>query len=88
VVDFVDFATEGINLEAEQYLITTESKLAGQSLRQANLPRQVGLLVVALRGKDGQTKFNPDPDTILQPEDTMIVIGQTGSLAKLEEHYE
>ncbi len=88
VVDFVDFATEGIDLEAEQYLITAESKLAGQSLRQANLPRQVGLLVVALRGKDGKTRFNPDPDTVLQPDDTMIVIGQIGSLAKLEEHYE
>jgi voltage-gated potassium channel len=88
VVDFVDFATEGINLEAEQYLITAESKLAGQSLRQANLPRQVGLLVVALRSKDGKTRFNPDPDTVLQPDDTMIVMGQIGSLAKLEEHYE
>ena len=87
VVDFVDFATEGISLEAEQYLITSDSKLAGQSLRQANLPRQVGLLVVAVKGKDGHTKFNPDPDTVLQPDDTMIIIGQMGSLAKLEEHY-
>ncbi len=87
VVDFVDFATEGISLEAEQYLITAESKLAGQSLRQANLPRQVGLLVVAVKGKDGHTRFNPDPDTILQPDDTMLIIGQMGSLAKLEEHY-
>jgi len=87
VVDFVDFATEGISLEAEQYLITAESKLAGQSLRQANLPRQVGLLVVAVKSKDGQTVFNPDPDTVLQPGDTMIIIGQMGSLAKLEEYY-
>jgi len=48
----------------------------------------VGLLVVALRGVDGHTKFNPDPDTVLQADDTMIVIGEAGALAKLEEHYE
>jgi len=87
VVDFVDFATEGISLEAEQYHIHRGSKLAGQSLRQANLPRQVGLLVVALTGKDGHTVFNPGPDTVLQADDTRLLIGQLGSLAKLEKHY-
>ena len=85
VVDFVDFATEGLDLEAEQYCIGSDSKLIGQSLRQANLPRQVGLLVVALKHKDGQTAFNPDPDTVLQAGDTMMIIGQAGSMAKLQQ---
>lgn len=87
VVDFMDFATEGLNFEAEQYCIGPESKLAGQSLRQVNLPRRVGLLVVALKKKDGQTIFNPDPDAVLQAEDTMFVIGQTGSMARLQQEF-
>ncbi|MBN1845381.1 MAG: potassium channel protein [Sedimentisphaerales bacterium] len=87
VVDFVDFATEGINLEAQQFHLDAECKLIGQSLRQANLPRELGILVVAMKHQDGQTVFNPNPDTVLQQDDTMIVIGQLGSMAKLEERY-
>ena len=87
VVDFIDFAAHGLDLEAEQYLVQPESKLVGQTLRQANLPRTVGLLIVALKRNDGQTIFNPGPDTVLQTQDTLIVTGKTGSLSKLEEQY-
>ncbi|MBN2375218.1 MAG: potassium channel protein [Sedimentisphaerales bacterium] len=85
VVDFVDFATEGLNLEAEQYKIESNSKLIGQSLRQANLPREVGILVVGMKTAGGKVIFNPNPDIVMQVNDTMIVIGQSGSMAKLEE---
>ena len=57
------------------------------SLRQANLPRQIGVLVVALEHKDGRTVFNPDPDTVLQADDTMIIIGRIGSMAQLERQF-
>jgi voltage-gated potassium channel len=87
VVDFIDFATEGFELEAEQFHIESDSKLIGQSLSQANLPRQVGILVVALRHKDGSTSFNPRPDSVIQDGDTLLVIGQLGSMAKLQQLY-
>ena len=87
VVDFIDFAAHGLDLEAEQYVVQPENKLVGQTLRQTNLPRTVGLLIVAMKRKDGQTIFNPEPDTVLQAQDTLIVTGQSGSLVKLEEQY-
>jgi len=87
VVDFIDFATEGLDLEAEQYHIKTENKLVGMSLSQANLPRKVGLLVIALKRKGGSTIFNPGPDTVLQADDVMFVTGQTGSMDKLEKEF-
>jgi len=87
VVDFIDFAAEGFDLEAEQYRIPPDSKLVGQSLRQAHLPRQTGLLVVALEHKSGATVFNPDPDIVLQADDNMIVIGRLGSMAQLEQQF-
>ncbi|MCK4628785.1 MAG: TrkA family potassium uptake protein [Sedimentisphaerales bacterium] len=87
VVEFIDFAAEGLELEAEQYLLEDSNKLVGQTLRQANLPRQIGVLVIALKRKDGQTTFNPDPDTILEAGDSMIITGRTGSMAKLEQLY-
>lgn len=87
IVDFIDFAAQGLELEAEQFRISDESKLVGQSLMQANLPRQVGVLIVALQRKDGQTIFNPEHDTILQADDNLIVTGRIGSMAKLEQLY-
>lgn len=87
VVEFIDFAVQGLELEAEQYLIGAESKLIGQTLRQANLPRQAGILVIALKRKNNQTIFNPEPDTILQADDVMIITGRAGSMAKLEQLY-
>ena len=87
VVDFIDFAAEGLDLEAELYKIPAGSKLVGQSLRQVNLPRQIGVLVIALRCADGKTVFNPEPDTVLNAADTMIITGRAGSMAKLEQQY-
>jgi voltage-gated potassium channel len=87
VVDFLDFAAEGLDLEAEQYVLEEGNRLIGQSLRQANLPREIGLLVVALKRQGGQTIFNPHPDTTLETEDTLIVIGKPGSLAELAKRF-
>ncbi|MBN1764275.1 MAG: NAD-binding protein [Sedimentisphaerales bacterium] len=87
VVEFLDFAAQGLELEAEQFKISSGSQLVGKTLRQANLPREVGVLVIALKRKDDKTVFNPDPDTELQEEDVMIVTGQVGSMAKLGQLY-
>jgi len=85
VADFIDFAAQGLDLEAEQYHVEPNSKLVGQSLRQANLPSQAGVLVVALKHLGGQTAFNPGPDTVIQADDIMIVTGQIGSMARLQQ---
>jgi voltage-gated potassium channel len=87
VVDFIDFATQGLDLEAEQFRIQPESKLVGQSLSQANLPRTTGALIIALKRSDGTTVFNPHADTILQVNDVMFVTGQRGSMEKLQQQY-
>ncbi|MBN2212106.1 MAG: potassium channel protein [Sedimentisphaerales bacterium] len=85
VVDFLDFAFEGLELEAEQVQVKTEGKLSGKSLREANLPREVGILVIALKRADGSTLFNPPSDTILQAGDVMVVTGRAGSMARLHD---
>jgi voltage-gated potassium channel len=87
VVDFIDFAAQGLDLEAEQFRIQPESKLVGQSLSQANLPRTTGALIIALKRSDGTTVFNPHADTILRVDDVMFVTGQRGSMEKLQQQY-
>ncbi len=87
VVDFIDFASEGLDLEAEQFAIEEGSKLVGQTLRQANLPREIGVLVIALKRANGKTMFNPDPDVVLDVGDTMVLTGKLGSMAELSKRY-
>ncbi|MCF7957553.1 MAG: potassium channel protein [Phycisphaerae bacterium] len=87
VVEFIDFASQGLDLEAEQYRITEGNKLIGQTLSQANLPRKIGVLIIAIKRSDGTTLFNPHPDTVLQVDDLMLLTGRTGSMAQLEKEY-
>lgn len=87
VVEFIDFASQGLDLEAEQYRITEGNKLIGQTLSQANLPRKIGILIIAIKRSDGTTLFNPHPDTILLVNDLMLLTGRTGSMAQLEKEY-
>lgn len=87
VVDFIDFAAQGLDLEAEKFTISEKSPLAGKCLRNANLPSEVGVLVIALQSQDGQIQFNPNPDTILKAGDVMVVTGRAGSTEKLQRMY-
>ena len=87
VVDFIDFAAHGIDLEADQYTVREGDGLEGCSLREANLPREMGILVIAVTREDGTNMFNPHPDTILRVGDTIIMTGQAGSVSKFEQRY-
>lgn len=87
VVDFIDFAAHGIDLEADQYTVREKDDLQGRSLREANLPRDIGVLVIAVSRQDGTQMFNPHPDTVLKTGDTIFMTGQPGSISKFEKRY-
>lgn len=53
----------------------------GKSLRDLDLPRKHGLQVVAIRdGRSGKVVSPPNPDTVLESEDTLIVGGKVKAL--------
>ena len=87
LVDFIDFAAHGIDLEADQYIVREGDGLEGSSLREANLPRELGILVIAVTRGDGTNMFNPHPDTIMRVGDTIIMTGQAGSISKFEQKF-
>ena len=87
VVDFIDFAAHGIDLEADQYTVRDGDDLQGKTLREVNLPRDIGVLVIAVSREDGTQMFNPHPDTIMRSGDTIFMTGQSGSISKFEKRY-
>ena len=61
VVSFLDVTTRGtdIDLRLEEAPIPAESALAGQSLAQARIPQQTGLVVLAVRRAGGARRAHP-----------------------------
>jgi voltage-gated potassium channel len=70
-------------LRMEEVNLDAESPLVGRTLREASIRARTGLLVVALRSRDGAYHFNPEPETCLKADDILIVIGTPEQLATL-----
>lgn len=58
------------------------SPLAGQTLRRCALGEKYGIAVVALR-RDSQAFYSPPPDAILQPQDTILLVGNERRVSQL-----
>ncbi|MDA8089417.1 MAG: NAD-binding protein [Nitrospiraceae bacterium] len=86
VMDFIEFATKSGNLELqmEEIYIGEGSPLAGQSLDQCGLGRDLGIIVVGMKDKQDEIKFNPTSRSVLKAGNVLIALGESSSLKKLE----
>jgi voltage-gated potassium channel len=86
VVQFLDFTTKDIGLDVtiEQVRVADSSEMIARSIRDMQLGRNVGVIVLAIRKRDGQMLFNPPADTAIQGGDYLIVMGKQDNLRALE----
>ncbi len=85
VVDFVEMAHRGIDLEMDQLVLTEQCSLCGKTLRELALPRRAGVQVVAVRRADGEAIYQPTPDLKLAGGDTLVLVGKRGAAAAIQE---
>ncbi len=85
VVDFVEVANKGVDLELDEYEVSDQSPLVGRSLRDSHVGRKTGAIVVAIKRADGEALVNPDPDAHLEARDTLILVGPAGVSSRLDE---
>jgi voltage-gated potassium channel len=84
VADFMDsVATEGLDLNFEQFEVTEASALAGRKLKETTIRSELDIVVVAIRRPRGEMVFNPSGDTQVRAGDLLIGIGRADSLAEL-----
>ncbi len=83
VVDFVDLANKGVDLEIDEYLVTDRSPLMGKTLRESAVRTRSGAIVVAIKRADGEAIINPEADTGLRSGDTLILVGRAGVSERL-----
>lgn len=85
VVEFLEVATaeSEMKVSIEQVKVGGGSEFVDKSIRQLQLRKQVGVIVLAVRKQDGQMVFNPDPDTLIQSGDYLIAMGSDSQLRDL-----
>jgi len=86
VVQFLDFTTKDIgeDIAIEQVRVSEGSQMASRTIREMQLGRDVGVIVMAIRKADGQMIFNPPADTGVHGGDFLIVMGRPNNLRSLE----
>jgi voltage-gated potassium channel len=86
VVQFLDFTTKDIGMDVaiEQVRVSEQSEMASRSLRETQIGRNVGVIVMAIRKGDGRMMFNPTADTTVDGGDYLIVMGRQENLDTLE----
>jgi voltage-gated potassium channel len=83
---FVDVVTTaaGEDLRFEEIEVTSASGRGGRSIRDIDIRRQTGALIVALRKRDGSFDTTPTPDAVLDVGDVLIAAGTDEELRALE----
>jgi voltage-gated potassium channel len=87
VTAFVDVVTSGAgtDLRFEEIEVTDACGKGGRSIRDLDIRRKTGALVVALRKRDGTFDTTPTPEATLEVGDVLIAAGTTEELSALEE---
>ena len=85
VTTFIELAmTGGVDLSMEEVTVEPTSPLIGLALKDSGIRRDLDLIVVAIKRADGEMLYNPAPDTQIQGDDTLVVLGMRQNLEALE----
>jgi voltage-gated potassium channel len=86
VVDFLDLAMQAreLGLCMEELLITKQASFVDKTLMQSGLRSKYNIIVVAIKRPDTPMIFNPGPNTKIQQDDILIVLGDNQQISALE----
>ncbi len=86
-VQFVELVTQrtSVAIEMDELPITPDHALAGRSVREADIKRRTGVIVVAIKRADGQLIFPPSGDETIEPGDTLVFLGRRSHLEQFRE---
>lgn len=72
-------------LDLEEVIIFESSSLINKSLKEAKIPQQTGLIVLAIKKYNEEgLSLNPSSDAVLEIGDTMIVLGREDQVRQLK----
>ncbi|MDD2714364.1 MAG: potassium channel protein [Candidatus Wallbacteria bacterium] len=87
-VTFMDsmLGRNGAVMRVEDHILREGTPLEGKTLREADLQKRTGCLVMAMKEPDSKDfLYIPDRDVKLKPGDVLVVLGEVESIRKLKE---
>lgn len=77
VLKFLEMAfnVDNTDIQVEEFTIRQGSQLADKTLLEGGLRKGLNIIVIFIRKQDGDLVFNPGPDTLIQCNDTLVVMG-------------
>ena len=85
VLDFIELATreDFLELQIEEVTILPRGSLVGAQIKDNRIRQELGVMLLAVRKPNGEMRFNPTPDTMLEAGDVLIALGHKDQLARL-----
>lgn len=86
VMSFLEVAMDHqqMNIELEEVKVGPRSEYSGKRLVDTDIRKELDLIIIAIKKKDGRMVFNPGPKTVVDGEDTLIAMGHKDDLAAFE----
>jgi voltage-gated potassium channel len=87
VLDFLDIATARsgtFEMIIEEIPVAAGSPLAHTTVGNSGIHHQFGIMILAIRRAEGETRFNPIAQDTIRAGDYLIAMGEPSQLAKLE----
>lgn len=86
VISFVELAVRGsVDLQLEEHHVTEESELVGKDLIQSEIRPRFNIIIIAIKTDRGDMVFNPPPNYVIKPGDTLLCVGGRDNQKKLQE---
>ena len=74
VVDMAEIAEALGSAATETFIVTPDCPAAGKSIGELQLRTKTGVSVIAII-HDGTTEINPGPESVLNPDDVLVLLG-------------
>ncbi|WP_051173027.1 potassium channel family protein [Thermodesulfobacterium hveragerdense] len=86
VVDFWEFITssEYLKIDIEEIYVSEKSSYAGKTLKEAEIGKIFGVMIVGIKRGEGKIEFNPSAESYILPGDILLAIGPPEKLELLE----
>ena len=86
IADFMDsIVAETLELVFEEVAVDSRSPFVNKRLRETTLMKELSIIVIAIRRKDGELYFHPTGESKIFEGDMLIVVGKADSVQKLIE---
>ena len=88
-VEFAELVTQRSHLaiEMDDVPIRPGNTLEGKTLRDADIGRRTGVIVIAVKRADGRVEFPPSGDEPFAPGDSIVVLGRRPNLDQFRHQF-